>query len=56
MGDETYQDYSSRLMTYDNGSAWNVSRSINMMLYEDSDAMGDNRFAIVVVLDAYPGI
>ena len=56
VGDETYQDYSSRLMTYDNGSAWNVSRSINMMLYEDSDAMGDNRFAIVVVLDAYPGI
>ena len=56
VGDETYQDYSSRLMTYDNGSAWNVSRAINMMLYEDSDAMGADRFAIVVVLDAYTGL
>ena len=52
----TYQDYSSRLMTYDNGTAWNVSRAINIMLYEDSDAMGDNRFAIIVVLDGYTGL
>ena len=42
-------------MTYDNGTAWNVGRSINIMLYEDSDAMGDDRFAIIVVLDAVPG-
>ena len=52
----TYQDYSSRLMTYDNGSAWSVNRAINIMLYEDSDAMGDDRFAIIVVLDGYEGI
>ena len=51
----TYQHASSRLMTYDNGTAWNVGRSINIMLYEDSDAMGDDRYAIIVVLDAVPG-
>ena len=55
VGGITYQHASSRLMTYDNGTAWNVGRSINMMLYEKSDAMGDDRFAIVVVLDAVPG-
>lgn len=52
----TYQRASSRLMTYDNGTPSNVGRAINMMLYEDSDAMGDDRFAIIVVLDAYTGI
>ena len=51
----TYQRASSRLMTYDNGTAWNVGRAINIMLYEESDAMGDDRFAIIVVLDAVPG-
>lgn len=51
----TYQHASSRLMTYDNGTAWNVGRSINIMLYEDSDAMGEDRFAIIIVLDAVPG-
>ena len=55
VGGITYQHASSRLMTYDNGTAWNVGRSINIMLYEDADAMGDDRFAIIVVLDAVPG-
>ena len=55
IGGITYQHASSRLMTYDNGTAWNVGRSINIMLYEDADAMGDDRFAIIVVLDAVPG-
>ena len=28
----TYQKYSSRLMTYDNGTAWNLNSSINVFL------------------------
>ena len=55
-GGITYQLYSSRLMTYDNGTAWNRNRAINIMLYEDSDSTIDDRFALVVVLDAYEGI
>ena len=51
----TYQPHSSRLMTYDNGTAWNIGRAINIMLYEDSDDFTDNRFTLMVVLDGYVG-
>lgn len=51
----TYQPHSSRLMTYDNGTAWNVGRAINIMLYEDSDDFSDNRFTLMAVLDGYEG-
>ena len=52
----TYQDFSSRLMTYDNGTPWNASRAINIMLYEDSDDFTDDRFSLMVVLDGYTGL
>ena len=42
-------------MTYDNGTAWNIGRAINIMLYEDSDDFTDNRFTLMVVLDGYVG-
>ena len=52
----TYQKYSSRLMTYDNGTAWNRNSSINVFLYEDSDNNTTDRFSLFLVLDGYPGI
>ncbi len=52
----TYQKYSSRLMTYDNGSAWNINSAINVFLYEESDSMTQDRYALFFVLDGYPGI
>ena len=52
----TYQRYSSRLMTYDNGTAWNLNSSINVFLYEESDNMTQDRYALQLILDGYPGI
>ena len=52
IGGITYQHASSRLMTYDNGTAWNVGRSINTFC-EDADAMGDDRF-VIIGTDAVP--
>lgn len=52
----TYQKYSSRLMTYDNGSAWNINSAINVFLYEESDNLTQDRYALFFVLDGYPGI
>ena len=55
VGTEVYQDYSSRLMR-ENGVAVNQNRAINIALYEENDQMGQDRFALIVVLDSYQGI
>lgn len=55
-GGVEYQRYSSRKMTYDNGSAWNINSAINVFLYEESDSMTQDRFALIFVLDGFPGI
>ena len=55
-GGVTYQKYSSRLMTYDNGSAWNINSAINVFLYEESDNMTVDRYSLFLILDGYPGI
>ena len=51
----TYQKYSSRLMV-DNGTAWNINSAINVFLYEESDSMTQDRYALFFILDGYPGI
>ncbi|MGC6517601.1 MAG: type IV pilus modification PilV family protein [Candidatus Puniceispirillaceae bacterium] len=54
-GSTRYQKYSSRLMKYDNNTPWNLNSSINVFLYEEADNMTQDRYALFLVLDGYPG-
>lgn len=54
-GGVEYQKYSSRKMET-GGVAWNVNSAINVFLYEEADSLTQDRFALFLVLDGYPGI
>ncbi len=51
----TYQPNSPRLMQDPDNTSWAINRAINVFLYEESDNLTENRYALQVMLDAYPG-